>query len=59
MCEITGGKNMDKIMYYVCDDASGNCSPFYNTVEEAEKDMNEDISYAWGMDAQVVECLVR
>lgn len=50
---------MDKIRYYVCDEASGNCSPFYNTVEEAEKDMNEDISYAWSMDTHVVECLVR
>lgn len=49
---------MDKIMYYVCDYASGNCSPFYNTSEEAEKDMNENVSYFWSMNAQVVECLV-
>lgn len=47
-----------KLKYYVFDECSGNCSDFYNLREEAQKDLDKDITCAWSLNAKVIECMV-
>lgn len=37
--------------------ATENYSELYDTIEEAQNDYDNDISYVWSLDGQIVECI--
>ena len=43
--------------YVVVDEASDLWSDLYDTLEEAENDLNNDISHGWSTNARVVEVM--
>jgi hypothetical protein len=47
------------ILYYVEDKANELCSKFYETKEEAEKDLKKDISHRWSFEAKIREVYVK
>jgi len=47
------------IKYYVFSDCSGICSEFYDTKEEAQADIDNDITCWWGTEAEIIECNVN
>lgn len=49
--------NMAETKYYVVDLAAKNYSELYDTIEEAQYDYDNDISYTWSLDAQIAECI--
>ena len=47
------------VKYFVFDDHSDNWSEGYDTFEEAKNDLDNDISYVWSFEAEVIKCEVK
>ena len=49
----------DMVKYVVMDPCNENHSPFYLTKEEAERDLDNSISFQWSLEAEILEAEVR
>ena len=45
--------------FIVFDPGSENSSPFYFTLEDAKNDLNNNISFQWSTEAEILEAEVR